>query len=317
MFPFLLLPPELRNSVYHYCLVTSSAIDLCALRTNRAERPRLPDVGLFPRILQLNRQVHDEASSILYKQNFFFAQPVAGLKASAASEKCLVCPTERRAKSEHMPELSSPDQGWIQSIRLVRRLIVVMSPYTLLEWNGGAEKQPPSRPSWCSHTWHHMLPPTLDLSLAVLHRGQRSLMDRFQAVDEDNWYAMAFRYGTSHAQEWRSLAKRDLDISMAGLIAYALQNSTHIILSGHGRSPVYYQPHPAPCPQWLARILATGSFLPELNGPDDVCGDPVEHLPHFTREYFRRKASAQMDLLVRPLVNDLVPVLLRGRVRGC
>ena len=162
-----------------------------------------------------------------------------------------------------------------------------------------------------------MLPPTLDLSLAVLHRGQRSLMDRYQAVDEDNWYAVAFRYGTSNAQEWRALVKQDLDTSMAGLIAYALQNSTHIIFSGHGRSTVYYQAYPTPRPQWLAQILATGSFFPERNSPVDVCGDPVEHLPYFTREYFRGKASAQMDLLVRPLVQDLVPLLLRGRVKGC
>lgn len=61
-----------------------------------------------------------------------------------------------------------------------------------------------------------MLPSPLDLSLAVLHCGQSSLIDRYQAVDEDNRYAMAFRYGTSHTQEWRAFGKQDLDTSMAG-----------------------------------------------------------------------------------------------------
>lgn len=63
-----------------------------------------------------------------------------------------------------------------------------------------------------------MLPLTLDLSPAVLRRGQRILMDRCQAIDEHNWYAMAFRYQTSCTQEWRAVGKQDLDISMARLL---------------------------------------------------------------------------------------------------
>ena len=35
-------------------------------------------------------------------------------------------------------------------------------------------------------------------------------MDHQQAADEIHWYAMAFRYETAHAQEWRAHAKRDL-----------------------------------------------------------------------------------------------------------
>ena len=187
MFPFLRLPPEIRGNVYQYCLVANRAIDLCCLRKNPKERPRPSEIDIHPCILQSNRQIYIEAIDVLYGQNFFYINPVAGLEASESTQSCLACCAKNRALPEDTSELGSSDRGWTNSTRLVRRLIVLVSPYTLMEWNSMLERQQISQLPWCSHAWHHVLPPSLDLHLTVLHRGQRSLMHHRQAANEDNW----------------------------------------------------------------------------------------------------------------------------------
>ena len=119
-------------------------------------------------------------------------------------------------------------------------------------------------------------------------------MDHRQAANEDNWYAMAFRYETAHAQEWRAHAKRDLDVCMTGLISYALQNSTHVLLCGHATATVYYQTKPTPRPRWLAQILARGTIYPEHVASTGICEDLVGHLPYFTRGSFGSAAGVEL-----------------------
>ena len=93
----------------------------------------------------------------------------------------------------------------------------------------------------------------------------------------------------AHAQEQRDQAKRDLDVCMTGLISYALQNSTHILLCGHATVTVYCQTKPTPRPRWLAQVLAKGTNHPKHVACTDICEDLVGHLPYFTREYFEHK----------------------------
>lgn len=119
--------------MYQYCLNVDEAIDLCCLRRNSRERPKLSHIDVNPIILRSNRQSFSEALGILYGQNFFYVTPVAGLEASEASESCLACCAQRRAIQEETSEPSLLDQGWTDSTSLVRRLIIVLSPYTLLE----------------------------------------------------------------------------------------------------------------------------------------------------------------------------------------
>ena len=142
-------------------------------------------------------------------------------------------------------------------------------------------------------------------------------MDHRQAANEDNWYAMAFRYETAHAQEWRAYAKRDLDLCMTGLISYALRNPTHVLLCGHATAPVYYQTRPTPRARWLAQILAKGTIYPKRVPCTDICEDLVEHLPYFTRNHFKFESSARMDLLARSPVSHSIQNLLTGKIRGC
>ena len=79
---FLRLPPEIRNSIYKYCLIVDypiapylSTYELCILAVHDREikkgkrkpvsKPELPAVS----IIQVSKQLHLEASPILYGQN--------------------------------------------------------------------------------------------------------------------------------------------------------------------------------------------------------------------------------------------------------
>lgn len=150
----------------------------------------------------------------------------------------------------------------------------------------------------------------------MIHRGQRSLIDRHQVANEDNWYVMAFQYETWHARDWRSHAERDLDTCISGLIAYGLQNSSHMLLSGYATRAMYYKIKPSPRPYWLAQMVAKHTIHPEHITFTDIWEDLVRHMPHFAREHFERISSAQIELLVRPLALDSILILLRGKVHG-
>lgn len=139
-------------------------------------------------------------------------------------------------------------------------------------------------------------------------------MDHQQAANEDNWYAMAFRHETAHAQEWRVHAERHLDVCMTGFRSYALQNSTQIFLCGHAAATVYYQTKWTPRARWLAQILAKGTIYPKRVPCTDICEDLVEHLPYFTRNHFKFESSARMDLLARSPVSNSIQNLLRGKI---
>ncbi|MCJ1468304.1 hypothetical protein MMC07_006932 [Pseudocyphellaria aurata] len=82
-FPFRQLPPEIRNAVYHLLLTTpNTPIELPRLTRNAAARAaqwrkcksvsqRKQFKSLFLEILQTCKQMHDEASGILYGCNVF------------------------------------------------------------------------------------------------------------------------------------------------------------------------------------------------------------------------------------------------------
>ena len=81
-FPFLTLPPELRNKVYSLLLIHASPLELprtartAAARSAKwAEcqsiRSRRAFKTIFLEILSTSRQVHDEATGILYGSNVF------------------------------------------------------------------------------------------------------------------------------------------------------------------------------------------------------------------------------------------------------
>ncbi|KAI9793788.1 MAG: hypothetical protein M1835_007022 [Candelina submexicana] len=64
VFPFLKLPPELRNTIYRYLLVTPRPIDMSSATW------RVRDVGVA--ILRVSRQTNIESERILYSENRFF-----------------------------------------------------------------------------------------------------------------------------------------------------------------------------------------------------------------------------------------------------
>ncbi|KAH0538380.1 hypothetical protein FGG08_005029 [Glutinoglossum americanum] len=63
-FPFLRLPPEIRNKIYRYLLTTTSTIASPHRPPQHAIRN-----GLTPALLAANRQIHSEAQRILYREN--------------------------------------------------------------------------------------------------------------------------------------------------------------------------------------------------------------------------------------------------------
>lgn len=67
-FPFLLLPPELRNRIYEFALVPSSYVCITALRSVNSKKP---DLGVH--LLRACRQINKEGADVLYsKTNFYF-----------------------------------------------------------------------------------------------------------------------------------------------------------------------------------------------------------------------------------------------------
>lgn len=82
-FPFLSLPPELRNRIYNVLLDFPGSIRPSTDRpsstpkkvANRHITPPTPESALS--ILAVNKQIHDEALGIFYHHNFFvFAYPI-------------------------------------------------------------------------------------------------------------------------------------------------------------------------------------------------------------------------------------------------
>jgi hypothetical protein len=63
-FPFLSLPPEIRNKIYRYLLTRSGPI-----RSPHRPRQYAIPTNLHPCILAANRQIHNEALRILYQEN--------------------------------------------------------------------------------------------------------------------------------------------------------------------------------------------------------------------------------------------------------
>lgn len=82
-FPFIQLPPEIRNAIYHLLLTTpNTPVELPKLTRNAAARAaqwtrcksasrRKKFKSIFLEILQSCKQIHDEASGILYGCNVF------------------------------------------------------------------------------------------------------------------------------------------------------------------------------------------------------------------------------------------------------
>lgn len=70
-FPFLMLPAELRNSIYRELLLTTIPLQLVQ------DRPSWPDIAasgktIHPTILQANKQICGEGLSILYGENTWY-----------------------------------------------------------------------------------------------------------------------------------------------------------------------------------------------------------------------------------------------------
>ncbi|EON67268.1 hypothetical protein W97_06521 [Coniosporium apollinis CBS 100218] len=78
-FPFLLLPAEIRNTIYAYTLTTENDIRIEAkTRASRrvamlqAPNDRSKRASFLPALLATNRQVYQEAASVLYSQPLIF-----------------------------------------------------------------------------------------------------------------------------------------------------------------------------------------------------------------------------------------------------
>ncbi|KAJ9666397.1 hypothetical protein H2201_003585 [Coniosporium apollinis] len=78
-FPFLLLPAEIRNAIYAYALTTDNDIHIEAktkasrrVATIQTPNDRNKRVSFSPALLATNRQVYQEAASVLYSQPLTF-----------------------------------------------------------------------------------------------------------------------------------------------------------------------------------------------------------------------------------------------------
>lgn len=63
---FTILPPEIRNMIYHLLLVRDSYIQICSPR-RKSNKRKSTSVG----ILGVNKQIHDEANAVFYSANAF------------------------------------------------------------------------------------------------------------------------------------------------------------------------------------------------------------------------------------------------------
>ena len=72
-FPFECLPPELRNRVYEFALVSPDGIDLRVFCTSppKKQTPFHPTQQLCPALLRVSRLIYKEALPVLYQRNRF------------------------------------------------------------------------------------------------------------------------------------------------------------------------------------------------------------------------------------------------------
>ncbi|KAF3104035.1 hypothetical protein TWF102_003413 [Orbilia oligospora] len=81
IFPFLHLPRELRDQIYT-CLLyfppppvpTPTGTISRRLRANKSHHADLPEYEVYPHLLQVNKQIHDEGALVLYGRNTFLIQ---------------------------------------------------------------------------------------------------------------------------------------------------------------------------------------------------------------------------------------------------
>jgi hypothetical protein len=72
-FLFLSLPAEIRNKIYRLCLTNVVRVNTSPYRTYDSHNE--PTVEVCIALLRVNRQLHDEASTLLYTLNRFQAHP--------------------------------------------------------------------------------------------------------------------------------------------------------------------------------------------------------------------------------------------------
>lgn len=128
-FPFIQLPPELRNTIYHRLLTTpNTPIEFPKLTRNAAARAlqwtkcnsasrRKQFKSIFLEILQTCKQIHDEASGILYGCNVFKFR--SNYK---EGPKNIVLPTRHLYLLKHVKisvisrEESTGQEGWVANL---------------------------------------------------------------------------------------------------------------------------------------------------------------------------------------------------------
>ena len=301
---FLTIPRELRDQIYAQCLLVRGIIPLSNLRTVASLWPPHQAFGLNPSILRVCRQVHEEGTLVLYRENFFYADLVApwAYNRPLRWRQCfqldpddlVLCIKCQRQSGSIVSSTNEDGFSWTASTQLIRRLQLSIRPYSFLQWQFKQRSAFPDRYTSCTHTLPGAIPMDLSLDLLIVRMSKRSLMFLDECESRDSWTLLALRYSTGDSVEWRKQAKRDVAREARALFALGGRTAKTTLFAGPGFVPYVSSPLVDPLPRWLVRILRSGKVLEQ----DEEGAVDISHIGFVLGEWFRRVSASNDDRLV-------------------
>lgn len=234
MLPLLALPRHLRDKIYDECLISKVPIELRRLQSSSQDSWCQP-THLTLSLLLMCRQVYGEASDRLYSRNVFYTTitPLwhcmvsnatdfrASTISSAFQDVCIVC---QRNKGDSRCSSAPRPSNWRPQSRYIRRLRVVVLPYSYLDWKYRVpDARYAGQPS-CQHNVYASLPPKAHLTGLSVHVAQRSLFPSRDSISTSDWYAIASGYRALDLQCWRASVDHDARRTLDAVAFYATQN---------------------------------------------------------------------------------------------
>ena len=305
---FFTLPREIRDQIYAECLLTSSdVIPLSNLRTDASLRPPTQNLGLIPSVLRSCRQIHEEAVTVLYSENFFFAdlvtpwaytQPLRWRQCfQFEPDDLLICLKCEQEPESGRPSVNSDRSAWTANTGLVRRLQISIRPYSFLQWRLRQRSAFPNRFAGCAHTLATAIPSNLTLDVLIVRILKRSLLYQDEYIPRDNWFAIGFRYQGPDSVEWRRHATKDTSRVARALFALGARIAKVAILAGPDFVPYMFPTAIESLPRWMTRLLHSGRIL-DGSVQSELPSLESKHIGYVMRGYFERIALANDELVV-------------------
>lgn len=305
---FFTLPREIRDQIYAECLLApADVIPLSNLREDASLRPSSQKLGLVPSILRSCRQIYQEAVTMLYSENFFFADLVTPWTYTRplrwrqcfqlAPEDLLLCLKCEQEQESSLSSLSSDNLAWAANTKLVRRLQVSIRPYSFLQWRLRQRSAFPNQLARCTHTLATAIPPNMTLGVLVVRILKRSLLYQDECIPRDNWFAIGFGYQGPDSVEWRRHATKDTSRNARALFAWGGRIAKVAILAGPDFVPYMFPPTIESPPRWMTRLLHSGKILDGSVQSELPCLES-KHIGFVMRGHFERIALANDELVV-------------------